>query len=66
MKPLPCPFCGELPVMQPLTMNSVIYGRSLVLMCEADECSVNPASSGPTEEIAMERWNHRAPAQEAA
>jgi hypothetical protein len=63
MKPLPCPFCGEMPVMMPV-LNTPF--RSFLLMCEAEEYAVNPASTGPTEEITIKRWNHRAPVKEAA
>lgn len=57
---LPCPFCGCDPHIH-------YYSTTVLLGCEADECSVNPVSSGKTLLLAVEGWNKRAPvAKESA
>jgi hypothetical protein len=53
---LPCPFCGELPVIVPWHGGP---RTKRMIMCRSDYCPVNPQVSGQTEGRALDAWNTR-------
>ncbi len=57
VKALPCPFCGEVPILAPWHGGGP---RKRAVMCRCDECPVSPMVTGPTERRALENWNTRA------
>ncbi len=53
---LPCPFCGETPIMEPWhggELNRVRIG------CDNDDCCAGPSVIGESPVEAMSRWNTR-------
>ena len=58
MDPLPCPFCGHLPVIEP--WHGGAKTKRLV-SCDNYECHVVPMVSGPTRGVAVAKWNTREP-----
>lgn len=56
MKPLPCPFCGSIPVAQPWHGG----GPTKTLVgCENDDCDAKPSVVGSTKARAVRIWNSR-------
>jgi len=53
MKPLPCPFCGSVPI--------VATGVRTTIRCESRACPVEPSVTSDRSRRAVERWNTRAP-----
>ena len=53
--PLPCPFCGDVPVIVWRCGIKV----ALFVGCFSTHCLVNPKVAGETREIAVENWNRR-------
>ena len=55
-EPLPCPFCGMLPVVEPWAGKDRI---SVVIYCKFEFCFATPSVIAKTKETAMEYWNTR-------
>lgn len=53
---LPCPFCGELPKIQPWHGGSP---TKVLISCDNEDCEVGPSVTGGTADEAHERWNWR-------
>lgn len=53
---MPCPFCGDQPVMQAWHGGGP---RKVVIECVSDFCYAQPGVSGESPTIALRRWNHR-------
>ncbi|MBX3502833.1 MAG: Lar family restriction alleviation protein [Alphaproteobacteria bacterium] len=60
---LPCPFCGEPPILVPWHGGGP---RKRNLMCWNDACGVEPSVCGSTEAVAIAMWNKRTAAPAAA
>lgn len=54
--PMPCPFCGKIPAVQPWHGGGP---RKHVVNCDNEECDASPIVPGNTETIAIRRWNKR-------
>ena len=48
-----CPFCGHIPLVEPAV------GKTVVVMCDQEDCGVNPEAEGHSVEKALKRWNRR-------
>jgi len=57
-QPLPCPFCGKIPIIEPWHGGAKTKRR---VGCDPNECDVAPAVAGSTRKRAVARWNKRAP-----
>lgn len=55
-KALPCPFCGQAPILVPWHGGGP---RKRNLMCRNDVCPVEPSVCGETETKALRAWNTR-------
>lgn len=62
LKPLGCPFCGELPEVR--KHPRLASGHRGGVECINSRCTAYLFISAPTIEEAIERWNTRAPAKE--
>lgn len=54
---LPCPFCGGAPILVPWHGGPRTKRR---VMCQSDDCPVEPGICGDTEAKALQSWNTRA------
>lgn len=54
--PLPCPFCGMAPTVQKWHGGGPL---KTAVICEDEDCCVNPMVTAPTRYRAIERWNTR-------
>lgn len=55
-KSKPCPFCGDLPTIQPWHGGGT---RKRMIACENDRCRVAPMVTGSNADRARETWNRR-------
>lgn len=53
---LPCPFCGEIPLVQPWHGGGK---RKRMISCEGEYCDVRPSVTGSDRRRALEKWNRR-------
>ena len=60
--PLPCPFCGEEPIIEPWHGGGPL---KRIVRCANDECLVSPSVTGARKSTAVSHWNSRAPKAEA-
>lgn len=52
-----CPFCGEIPVMEPWHGGSP---TKRLISCAGEDCFVSPQVTGETPNAAARNWNARA------
>lgn len=58
-KPMPCPFCGEVPgIYHP--------GNGVIIQCKASQCDVQAETWAWTERDALDQWNRRSPSEPQA
>lgn len=62
LEPLPCPFCGEPPKVQPWHGGG---SRKTMVSCESPVCLASPQVTGSTRRTAVEGWNWRRGAEAA-
>lgn len=60
---LPCPFCGELPSIQPWHGGGP---EKQMIGCPNLDCDVSPQVTGETRTEALENWNRRESSESAA
>ena len=54
LQPKTCPFCGEIPRIEPAGSDPMKF-----VFCENPKCYARPDVFGRTRKIAVERWNFR-------
>lgn len=54
--PLPCPFCGESPTIEPWHGGGP---EKRLIHCENEDCHTSPSVTGETLGSAVSRWNQR-------
>lgn len=54
---LPCPFCGEAPIIVGVDANGP---RKRMIKCANEACGAKPGVPGPNRQWTVKRWNHRA------
>lgn len=61
LTPLPCPFCGEIPVVDSNNPQSRDETKAYRVCCAFDGCHVRPAAAVVSRNIeaAVKRWNTR-------
>ena len=52
----PCPFCGHAPT---LMESTLLQGQWFMVLCDANECRVNPSIDWMSKEHAVALWNRR-------